>query len=158
MRRSSVLVALLVSLALYGCGGAKGAGAKAPEKDPWSDYKGTFATGVPSDTESKASKPQEAKPAAKTADAKPAAKAADAKPAAKTADAKPVKVAEAKPSKTAEPATSATTTAATGGTGEDARAMYGVPSTPKSSEGGAPAASKKVAAKKKPGAKKAPKP
>lgn len=46
----SNVVIVLASLCLFACGSAKNGGeAKGPETNPWSDYKGTYATaGTPS--------------------------------------------------------------------------------------------------------------
>ena len=48
MRRSSTIVASLFAalvLCCVGCGGGKHEPAKAPEGNPWADYKGTYAKG-----------------------------------------------------------------------------------------------------------------
>lgn len=53
MRLFSYIVALLTALALMGCGAHQKKEAAAPESDPWKDYKGTFASGVPTKEELK---------------------------------------------------------------------------------------------------------
>lgn len=42
----SIIVVLLAS-SLFACGGASQTEAKGPETNPWSDYKGTYATAAP---------------------------------------------------------------------------------------------------------------
>jgi hypothetical protein len=150
MRQCACLVALVASLFLFGCSGARQQGAKAPETDPWADYKGTYATGVPSTAEIKQAEAKEKGAGTTTttgADTKADAKA-DTKPA-KTADTKPAK--EAKPAKTAEPKTAELKPDTSA---NDARAMYGVGGGETTDEPAAEAAPapKKVAKKKKPAA------
>jgi len=68
MRRSfEIVVGLLAALVLssaVGCGGGKHEPAKAPETNPWADYKGTYA-GAP-ETRS----PEPVKPKSSAADSK----------------------------------------------------------------------------------------
>ena len=143
MHRRSYIVGLLASLALFGCSGAKHE-VKAPETNPWADYKGTFAAGG-SGAESTA----EATPAS-TAEAKAAS---SAKPK-NAAEAKPKSTAEAKPTSVAAPKPD--------GTATDARAMYGVASDTNADEAAPQPTTKKTPKKrgaiagKKAGAKKAP--
>lgn len=137
MRRWASLVAVAASLFLFGCSGMGPQAAKAPEKDPWADYKGTFASGVPSAAELRQAEAKEkAASASATATTSSDAKAekADAKP--KSASAKPSKSAESKPVK-AELAPE----------GNDARAVYG--DTPTEDAIAEAAAPKKVSKKKR---------
>ena len=86
MRLPLIIVGLLTSLVLFGCGGPKREAA-VPESNPWADYKGTFAAGAspepPSAAEAKAPSAAEAKPA--------------------SAAPKPARVAAARPKATAAP-------------------------------------------------------
>jgi hypothetical protein len=74
MRLLSITVGLLASLIVVGCGGGHKEAAKAPETNPWADYKGTYAAGGAETSSATVEKPTiaDAKPA--TADAKPKAK------------------------------------------------------------------------------------
>ena len=64
MRLPSVIVGLLASLVLFGCSGPKSE-AKAPETNPWADYKGTYAGAAEpaSAAETKSASATETKPA-----------------------------------------------------------------------------------------------
>ena len=88
MRLPSVIVGLLASLVLFGCSGPKSE-AKAPETNPWADYKGTYAGAAEpaSAAETKSASATETKPAG-AAEPKPAG-AAEPKP--KTTTKKPGK-------------------------------------------------------------------
>lgn len=91
MRVGTFASASLASLALavvfcVGCGGSTPKGAEAPDKDPWADYKGTFAgpsTSAPSTSTATASKKETAK--AKDVEPEPVAAVEPPKPPAKTA-------------------------------------------------------------------------
>jgi hypothetical protein len=74
MRLLSIIVGLLASLIVVGCGGGHKEAAKAPETNPWADYKGTYGAGG---SEASTAPVVEAKPAS-TAEAKP--KSAKPKP------------------------------------------------------------------------------
>jgi hypothetical protein len=149
-----VLLGALMLFTLFGCAGAKH-DAKAPETNPWSDYKGTWAPGGSQtvEEEPKPAKVADAKPS-KSDDSKPAkADKADAKadkadkPAkADKAEAKTVKVAaaESKPAKIADPKPSSAGDSKPVKTemkpdANDARAMYGVTIEPKSDKSDEPA-------------------
>jgi hypothetical protein len=117
MRVLSV-VGLLGSLALFGC--ARGAReANAPEANPWADYKGTYATGVPdrpSNLEPKsAQKASTAEKSEKVASASTSAAVIDTKPKATPTDAKSMYgVGEPKMEPDATPATPRKATAKKG--------------------------------------------
>jgi hypothetical protein len=106
MRHLAILLGLVASLVLAGCGGGNREAAKAPETNPWADYKGTYAGGAaeaPSSAEPAAT--TESKPT-RTADAKKPAKG-DAKPKpapAETAKAMYGDGGDAKPDEEAAPA------------------------------------------------------
>lgn len=150
---TNVVVALLASLGLLACGGAR-RDAQAPEANPWADYKGTYAPGGAQDEA-----PSETKPKSiAVAPAPPVEEEAPAKPTR----GKPKKGAAAKPGKTTAASTESATAAPTPAAAnpDDVKSMYGA-------EGSAPAAAddaaaapakkapKKRAAGKKGGAKKA---
>ncbi|MBX3188883.1 MAG: hypothetical protein KF819_17825 [Labilithrix sp.] len=141
MRQCAYLVALVASLFLFGCSGMKGPAAKAPETDPWADYKGTFASGVPSSAELRRANAAEAKEkgASTTTTTSAETKPADSKPTKKTAEAKP-----AKPSADAKPESAS-----------DARSMYADSAGDDAEPEPAPARAPKKAGKKKGAPKKA---
>lgn len=141
MRACSILFTLITALALFGCSGKK-LEAKAPEKDPWADYKGTYASGSPApDAKSGGDKTE------KTASTKSADTAdADAKPTKKGS--KPKKGAAPSEPKTAAADSSAPSA------DPDARSMYNETSG-KPEDTSTDAAPKKVAKKRAGGGKKA---
>lgn len=129
------LAALALSLFAFACGGPKQV-AEAPEANPWAEYKGTFAAGVPETT--------------------PETKAASIAPP------KPAMVAEAKPKSAAAPAPPSTVEPKPSAA-SDARAMYDMPTDSTTEEVTAEPAPKKTPKKrggagKKAGGKKAPRP
>lgn len=80
------VVSSVLAVQLVACGGAKQKGAEAPESDPWSDYKGTFAG--PLNGPSRTASDKSSKPAAKAKDAEGTkAEAAPAEPEPMVADA-----------------------------------------------------------------------
>lgn len=145
MRPGSKAVAVVFTLALAltcgACGGTKQA-AQAPEANPWSDYKGTFAAGVPETT-------PESKPAS-TSETKPAS----------TAESKPRLTAATKPKSTA-PSQASAVEAKPAAPANDAKAMYDMTGEAKPDEAASAPTPKKAPKKrggKKSGGKKAPGP
>lgn len=160
-----MVLGLLASLALFACGSKQEA--KAPDANPWADYKGTYAAGVPDvvDAAPDAKKPKssdrtgESKSAdskstdsATTTSAEPKPKGGAKKPATSAADSRPAS-AEPKPKASASKASA---------DGDDAKSMYGIESTadasadPRAADPKPKTAPKKRPAGKKAGAKKAP--
>jgi hypothetical protein len=136
MRVCSTIVVMLAALSLFGCAAKQEA--KAPETNPWAEYKGTWA---PGGSQTIDEEPKPAKVAKKSEESKPekaekpekADKPAKAEKADKP-EPKPVKVAaaESKPAKIADPKP----TAKGGGDlkPDDARSMYGVEVSQKAEE------------------------
>jgi hypothetical protein len=158
------ILALVTSLAMFGCAGTK-QDAKAVETNPWADFKGTYAPGAPATVETKpsttAAKSSSSSAESKTASAepkpsktskavKPTTSAAESRPAT----AEPKAIAEVKTSAELKPVLAAS----------DPRSLYGVDATasaakPDDDDGEvAPVAKapKKRGATRKAGAKKAP--
>jgi hypothetical protein len=168
MRLGSKLVAaLLASFGLLACSSSRAhRDVNAPEADPWSDYKGTFAPGGPQDVQPSETKPKSIASAASVAPEPAAAPAADEKPAKggrkPKKGSKPAKaaVAAAEPEPSAAPPSTTTTTTAadTKPPADDAKSMYGIESSapaPSTSDGEDAAAPAKKAPKKRAAGKKA---
>lgn len=92
MRALSVLIGVVASVALFGCAASNKEASSPAEANPWADYKGTFAAGVPgapSAAEAKPSAPQtdktETRGTASAASTASAAKGEEAPPPRKVA-------------------------------------------------------------------------